>query len=243
MRVFALWIGLLMLACGSSQAQPLRLAANERLAEQWVAATMLRAIYAKAGLQAKVEPLPPARANLETLSGQRDGEVARIAAYGDRNPSLVRVETPYYQLTSQAFWLRVRAASIKDRKDLVHYSVGAIRGVAHSSELTLEHPSVTLTNEPLQMFRMLLGSRFDVALDTGINGKYLIAKNGWQDIESSTDLAKLDLYHYLHPKHAKLAPRLNQIIRQMRESGELDHIRQQAEAELLKTQLDQFSGK
>lgn len=224
------------------QGQTLHLAANERLAEQFVASRMLRVIYAKAGLNLDIEPMPAARANLETVQGQRDGEIARIAAYGERNPTLIRVDLPYYHLTSRAFWMKARNASVASRADLKHYSVGAIRGVAHSMELTEGHPSVTLTKEPMQMFRMLRGGRFDLALDTGINGRYLVSKNRWQDIDFSPDLARLDLYHYLHPRHSALAARLEQAIRQMRSSGELDQARTQAENELLTTQLDQFTG-
>ena len=215
------------LGSSAAQGQALRLAANERLAEQFVASRMLRVIYAKAGLNLEIEPMPAARANLETIQGRRDGEIARIAAYGERNPTLIRVDPPYYQLTSRAFWLKSRNATVKDRTELRHYSVGAIRGVAHSMELTEAHPAVTLTKEPLQMFRMLQSGRFDLALDTGINGRYLVSRNNWQDIESSPDLASFDLYHYLHPKHSALTERLERTIRQMRSSGELDQVRSQ----------------
>lgn len=242
MRV-ALLVGLAwLLATGTVAADPIRLAANERLAEQFVASRMLKNIYAKLDMQVQVEPMPAARSNLEATQGLRDGEVARIAAYGVRNPGLIRVATPYYFLTSRAFWLKPRNATIQSRSDLKHYSVGVIRGVAHSEELTEGHPSLTLTKEPLQMFRMLLAGRFEVALDTGINGNYLQARHGWTAIEQSDDLARLDLYHYLHSRHAALAPKLDKIIRQMRTSGELEALRIQAENELLNTQLDHFTG-
>lgn len=230
------------LGAGTVQAQVLKLAANERLAEQFVASRLLKAIYAQAGLGLQIESMPAARASLETVQGLRDGEVARIAAYGQRNPELIRVATPYYHLTSQAFWMKSRQLAVADRGDLRRYSLGSIRGVAHSTELIKDHPAVTLTKEPLHMFRMLRAGRFDLTLDTGINGQYLIARHHWYDIESSPELARLDLIHYLHPRHAALAPRIDQSIRQLRDRGALERLRSQAEAELLLVDLDTFTG-
>lgn len=221
---------------------PLTLAANEKLAVQWVASRMLKAIYAKAGLELQVVALPATRANLETVGGLRDGEVARIAAYGERNPTLLRVPTPYYYIATTAFSLKSRSAAVRSRADLVHYSVGAIRGVTHAQDITEGHPSVTLTPTAEQLFRMLQSGRFDLALDTRINGEYVVQRGGLRDIEISPDLARHDLFHFLHPRHAARVDAIDAVIRQMRASGELERLRLQAEADLITIALDTFSG-
>lgn len=235
-----------MIAClhlmTAAQSAPLKFAANERLAEQWVAHRMLQGIYAKVGIAIHIEPMPPARANLETIKGLRDGEVARIKAYGERNPTLIRVATPYYYLTTVAYSMKARMASVTQLSDLRHYTIGALRGVAHSQEATEGHPSVTFAQTSEQMFRMLASGRFDVALDTGINGRYLLKRQRSNEIESSKDLAQLELFHYLHPRHAELATKLDLVIRQMQASGELEALRQKAEQALQEISIDGFSG-
>lgn len=236
--LLALWVG-----TAFGQSAPLQLAANERLAEQWVAAQLLQEVYRRAGLSMVIEPLPPARATKETVSGLKDGEVARIRAYGESNPTLDRVEPAIYVLTSNAFSLRSRAAEIHRREDLVHYSLGAIRGVAHSSDLTEGHPATTLTQRADLLFKMLNSRRFDAALDTGINGRYVIKRQGLTDIQVSPDLARYELFHYLHPKHQALAGRIGAVIGQMRASGEMDKLIVKAEADLKQIDLETFTGK
>lgn len=233
---------LVCMARAQSQSAPVQLAANERLAEQWVAAQLLQEVYRQAGLNLVIEPMPPARATKDTLSGAKDGEVARIRAYGENNPTLIRVEPAIYALTSNAFSLRSRSAEIKRRDDLVHYSLGAIRGVAHSNELTEGHPATTLTQRADLLFKMLVSRRFDAALDTGINGRYLIKRQGLADIQVSPDLAQHALYHYLSPKNPEMAIRIGKVITQMRASGEMDKLIAKAEAGLQKIDLETFTG-
>lgn len=50
----------------------------------------------------------------------------------------------------------------------------------------------------------------------------------------SPPLERLPLYHYLHEKHKDLVPKVDEIIRDMAESGELDDLRE----EFIKTLLD-----
>lgn len=235
-----------LLACGAqvvlAERLPVRLAANERLAEQWVAQRVLSEAYARAGLSLQIEAMPPARANIEAVRGLLDGEVARIYAYGERNPTLIRVKTPIYSLTTVAFSVRDRMVGVKKPEDLSRYSVGALRGVAHSDRITQGHSSVTFTQTAEQMFRMLRAGRFDVAMDTGINGRYVIGSKGLDDIVASPDLASLELYHYVHSKHASLAERIDSVLQKMQASGELDGLRKRAETELQYILLERFSG-
>ena len=84
-----------------TSAQEVNLASNEKATEQVIAALILTDIYKNAGLTVKIQPLPGARANAVTLSGEKDGEVARVQAYANKNATLITVEPAYFQLAAQ----------------------------------------------------------------------------------------------------------------------------------------------
>jgi hypothetical protein len=93
----------------------LNLASNEKAVEQVVAVMVLQDIYAKIGLTASVEPLPGMRANKLAVNGQKDGEVARITPYAPRHPPLVRVDPPYYYLTTAVFVKKAKRSKFRPR--------------------------------------------------------------------------------------------------------------------------------
>lgn len=240
-RIF--WSSLFsLLLSANAAAQKVELASNEHLAEQWVASRVLAEIYHRAGIALSINAMPPSRANIETIAGHTGGEVARIRSYGDFNPTLIRVEPAYYYLTSVAFSATSRNAMVRTRDDLVHYSVGVIRGVAHSRDLTENHPATTLVQNAEVMFRMLAAGRFDVAIDTGINGRYMVRKLGLNSLKVSPDLARRELYHYLHPSQRHYVDKISAQIRALAASGELDKLIAKAEREMFEANLEDFSG-
>ncbi len=209
-------------------AQELRLAANEKATEQLVAEILLKEIYKSAGLVAQVEPLPGARANAALLRGEKDGEVARIRAYSERNPSLIRVDPPYYYLTTAVF-ARQGQKPIKDKAELASYRVGTVRGIAHAEAAVAGLSKVEVVSDYEQLFRMLDAGRIDVAIDTGINGRMMIKRLALSRVEQVGELARLDLHTMLHPKHEALAARIGNAIRSMKASGELDKLIERTE--------------
>jgi polar amino acid transport system substrate-binding protein len=195
-----------------------------------VAARLLTDIYRRAGLNLQIDVLPAARASLMALSDKADGELIRIPSYGLTYPQLLRVDPPFYRVTVRAFAQRARAISVQSRDDLKHYSLGSIRGMAYVQELTEHHPALTLTQNPLQLFRMLGAGRIDLAISTTLAAQSAINELGLKDLDSSPDLARFELHHYLHMRRKDLAPRLADTIRRLRDSGELEQLTAQYEA-------------
>jgi len=195
-----------------------------------VAARLLAEIYRRAGLGLQIDVLPAPRASLMTLSDKADGELIRIASYGQTYPQLVRVDPAYYRVSVRAYSLPGRNASVQTRDDLKHYALGSIRGMVYVQELTENHPALTLTQGHLQLFRMLIAGRLDVALCTTLSAQSTIASLGIKEIDVSPDLARFDLHHYLHVRRKELAPRLGDVIRKMKDSGELEQLTTQYEA-------------
>src|ERR1700741_2859848 len=73
-------------------AEPITVTAVGKTGGSGVAARLLADIYRRAGLGLVIEILPAPRASLMTLSDKADGELIRIASYGQTYPQLVRVD-------------------------------------------------------------------------------------------------------------------------------------------------------
>ena len=235
--VTALFIFASALASYPAGADTLQLARNEFAAEQAVAALVLQDIYTRAGLKFTVTPMPGARANSSALAGKVDGEVARVQSYADKNPALIRLDTPYYYLTTVAFARADKKLAIKTRDDLAGLEVGYVRGIVHAEMQTTHLENVTVISAYDRMYEMLQAGRIDVALDTGANGAYMINKLGLTDLQPVGTLAKHDLFHILHSSRRDLVPRIQTAIKQLRDSRQLKNIVRQREEQFLNSDM------
>jgi hypothetical protein len=218
--------------------QPLKFASIEHLAEQEVAAKILCSIYERLGIQISIEPMPGKRAHIECVSGNYDGETARIYSYGNSNPTLMRVPTPYSNLDTTAFALKSKNISIKSKDDLKKYKIVVIRGVQHTFDITKGMHDISLIDDCESMIKFLESDRADVALTNSLNGISVLNKSNRHNIEIVGHLEKLDLYHYINSKYAQLIAKIDTIIQDMDRSGELTRLRSQFENEYLMNQLE-----
>lgn len=209
--------------------EPVKLVFNQNEAVQDVARDVLTTIYRRAGLALTTQALPPARANVVTLAGQTDGEVARIDAYFIKNPSLVKVEPSYHHLVITAFTRKDRQIVIRSREDLKQYRVGIVRGVVFATLATDGVAQREVTDSVEQLFRMLDAGRIDVAVDIGVNGRDLIQKLDLSSVNVAGELGRHGLYNVLTPANAALAPRIGTVIKAMNQSGELKRLISAAE--------------
>jgi ABC-type amino acid transport substrate-binding protein len=221
--------------CSSAMAEDVTLGRNQGLADQWVAAKLITDIGNKAGLTVKVKPLPAARATEMNLSGEIDGEIARIDAYAAKNPSLVQSKPLYYYLVSTAFGKADK--SVKSIADLKKYRVGIIRGVAHAMTVTAGL-KVTEVNGPEQLFSMLNEDKIDIAVSSEIDGNYRLKKMKLADIKPLATLAKFEQGAIFNPAKRQTAEKLGKATAAMKQSGELDKLTAQYEKEFLNNNIE-----
>ncbi len=207
--------------------------ANEKLVEQQVAETLIKQIYKNVKIDATVHPVPPARGNIENLQQNIDGEIARIYPYGEKFPTLVRVEPPYYYLNSTAFCLHPDKIRISSKEDLKKYSVAVIRGVAHSDEATKDHPKKQIVGSGIQLYDLALNGRAEVVVDTGINGRKIINDPKYASIKECGTIAKFDLYNYLNSKSKKFQKIISKEVQRLKDNGELEKMILKAEEQVL----------
>ena len=215
-----------------------RFASIEYLLEQEVAREVIPEIYQGLGMKVEILPLPANRAQYVAVSGQVDGEVMRIWRYGEDNPTMLRVPTPYYYVETMAF---VRADSgiiIREPKDLQPYRVVRVRGVKHTNNVTADLSRVRDVDSTQMMLELLQNNQADVALTNHLDGLIMMKRYHFDNITGMpTHLGHLALYHYLHPKHAKLLPVIDTEFKRLEDASELATIIKAAETRVIERQL------
>jgi polar amino acid transport system substrate-binding protein len=229
----AVLAALTLSATGLAQAQDVHLARNANAADQAVAAMIATDIYKRAGFKAVVQPMPAARATAADLAGEVDGEVGRIQAYADKNTSLLKVDPAYYFLTTTAFVKDGKGIKITSKDDLKKYKVGIIRGVAHTTVATAGHPALEVVGDADQLYKMLEAGRIDVALDSGVNGPFMVKKLGLSGIVEAGTVARLDLFLILNPAKKDLEAKLAGVVSGLKASGELDKMARKYEQDFI----------
>ena len=200
------------------------------LYEQQVGAIILPKIYKKLGIDISITPMPGKRAVLETINGRMDGEIMRIESYGIEYEEVLRIPTPYYYLETMAFFKRGSGIVITSAEDLAKYSVLRVRGVKHTNNITAGLVKVYDYDDTKSMLNALNKYRDNVALTHTEDGLFAIEKYKIEHIDHlKKPLSTLPLYHYVHKKNAHLVDKVDRIIREMQDSGELGKLIESAE--------------
>ncbi len=233
-RLLALSLVMLnILMLPTSHGQQLNFASIVQLSEQQVAGIVLPQIYQKLGKTAIITPLPASRAQQEANSGVKDGEILRIFNYGLETPNVIRVPTPYYNLTTAAFSQLSSEINISKLADLAQYRIGIVRGVQHTKVATRGMPKVYKSNTSEQLFRQLAQGHIDIALTNYRDGIYTMKKLPPQTFKVlHKELAYEPLYHYINKQHANIVTEVDQIIKQLTANGELAKMLKQAEQQV-----------
>lgn len=205
----------------------------EGLAEQAVAAKILPEIYKKIGIDIEIEALPGERAKLVATTGTTDGETLRIFSYGEKNPTMVRVPTPYFSMETTAFAKKSSNISIKSKEDLQKYTIVIVRGVQHTKDITEGFKKVDISNGLEPMMKFLVMGRADIALTNTISGLAVLKKLKLSKIAPVGTLETIDLFHYVHEKNKDIVPKVDEAIQKMKNSGELKQLREKFEKEYL----------
>lgn len=202
----------------------------ENLIEQDVGRIIIPEIYKKLGIDVTITPRPGKRAQKEATSGRADGEIMRIWTYGEENPTTVRVPTPYYYLETMGFVKKGSGVVINTKDDLKKYRLVKVRGVKHTNNISVGVDDVYDSASTELMMRFLNGGRADIALTNTVDGLMALRELEIIDIVPlEKPLAVLELYHYIHQDHIDLVSRVDTVIKNMKESGELEKLIYKAE--------------
>lgn len=214
-------------------AEEYRFVSINNLIEQEIGRIILTEIYKQINIEISTSPRPGKRAEREAITGVSDGEIMRIWSYGDNNPSMIRVPTPYYSLKTMVFTRKDSDIHIRDAKELNQYKVAKVRGVKHTDSITQGIKHTYIFDNTERMMNYLSRGRAHIALTSALDGKVTLERLQIENIiPSKTSLAELNLYHYLHKKNAHLVPIIDDKIQVLKQSGELEKIIKSAEKQV-----------
>lgn len=192
---------------------------------------ILKKAYAGIGYSLIKWNLPVARSLVESNAGRIDGEVHRIKAIEDEFPNLIRVTIPINILEGMAVSCS-KSLPVNGWASLTPYRVGVQTGIRFAEIGTRDLPNVTHMPSQGKLFDMLFSKRLDVVIADRQDAYHqTLRKQGKCIYIHEPPLTSAPLYHYLHKKHAALVPALTKILQNMRDSGEMDRIREQATLE------------
>lgn len=210
----------------AAQGQKLTFSTFEGAPGQDMSALILQEAYASMGIEIEVVRYPGLRSLMSANQGIVDGELSRVRAFQRDYPNLILVPVPVNQLAGTAF-TKIEGLKLSGWESLRGYSIGITRGMKFAERGTAGMPIVQ-ANSHKQLFQLLDKGRIEVAINPLVNGLGIIGQLGLEGIHAlEPPLVQIDLYHYLHQRHADLVPEIADTIRKMEASGRISEIRDQ----------------
>ena len=206
----------------------------ENLPEQEIGERLLKEVYKRAGIEIEVEAMSGVRALEAANSGERDGETLRIWSVGEKFPSLIRVPTPLSALTTQAFAKKDSNITLSSPDELKKFSIVITRGVAHTKDITSDLENVHEVPSEDLLMPFVEAGRAELALTSLENGMVILKNAGITDVVAVENPLKVHpLYHYVNEKNKDLVPKIDAVIKEMTDTGELEKLQKQYAQDIL----------
>lgn len=132
--------------------------------------------------------------------------------------------TPIHTVESSVFSIR-HNIEITDCFALRNYTIGIVRGIKHAELCTQGMNSIQVYPYSSTMFELLAKHKIDMLISSKVNGILMAKKMNLTSIKLfSPPLNRFNVYHYLHTKNKDLVPKINKVLLEMTNSGELEKI-------------------
>lgn len=185
---------------------------------------LVKALFSRIDIDAKVIPLVSARSILNVNQGIDDGVIARTKGIEKKYTNLIRVPGSIVRFKFVAYSLD-KNIEVTDWDSFKDYSVGMIRGWKIYENNVINAKRITKVSGVEQLFNLLLNGRSDLVLYEYHRGtwwnKHLNAKAHL----IGTALAEKDMFIYMHKKHAALVPKIAKVLAAMKADGSYQRIK------------------
>lgn len=187
-------------------------------------------ILEQMGYHFEYKDLPAKRASLASNSGEVDGELTRVHSYSEKFTNLVRVEEVSHRIEFAAYVVSPEL-TFNGWESLKGYNVDCRRGVMlctrNVSRVTRMHEVNTV-------------EQVVVRLKNGYSDAFVQNVEGFESYLKSASFAQLDkekeirkagvmetitAHAFLHKKHQELIPRISELLKEMKRTGEYQRIR------------------
>lgn len=186
-------------------------------------AEFLAEIYNRLGFDVTFLQTPGRRALQLSNTGKTDGEVFRIHSVGNIYKNLVRVPTPLISLTNYAFTLHKKyiVNTVYELNSVPR--IGIVRGVIWAEKMVKGRQGVVFADNNMELARKLLKGSVDVALTNGIAMPAEFEKlNSSYELYTGAPINIIYVYHYLHKSHLGLVGDVDNEIKKMIKSNEIE---------------------
>lgn len=198
-----------------------------------IAAKVVQEAYQRIGIQIQTKTFPAERALFKSNNGDVDGEVCRIQGIESTYPNLMMVPVVVNMFEGVVFTKDI-TFPVTGWDSLKPYKIGIRIGTKFAEQGT-KGMSVESVSDNEQLFLKLDAGRTDVVVASRLEGLEQLTQLQLKGITVlEPPLVTVNLYHYLHKKHAALIPAITKTLQEMEAEGQIQAIREQAIEELLK---------
>jgi len=231
-------IGAMLLMVGAAGAQPrvsLRLARVENIPDQLVGSAILEVVYRRLDIAVEFVDMPAKRALVESSQGHVDGEVQRVLDVGREYPSLLAVQ-PSINYIEPAVFAKRLDFRVTGWGSIAPHSIGIVRGVGSSERGTQGMARVEAVTSLDQLMEFLANDRVEVAVSDQFSGLLAIRRIHLEGMirPLAPVLEHIPLYHFLNERRRDLIPRVGKVIQDMAASGELERLREDFTARMIR---------
>lgn len=178
--------------------------------------------YRRLGVTVVAEPLPPERALQAADHGLTDGDTVRVEGIEAFYPNLVRVPEPVAHVDVTAFTTGL-SFPVQGWESLRPYTVCYMHGLKLHEQGTSGMRRMGSDGQE-NAVRLLRDGQCEVAVLSANAWIMIDTVNAGPMRELEPPIARHQLYHYVHRRHAAIVPRLAEELRKMRQEGVIDAI-------------------
>ena len=221
--VIILLLGLM--ASGLTHAKQMRIASiNHQTPRLAVTQSIMSQIYQRLGHTMAIVNFPPKRSLIEVNNGSVNGELARASLVEAKYPNLIRI--PYAIGTIELVTIQAKNnPPIQQLADLKNRRVGVLRGYVLAEKMSEQLTRETY-NDLAGLFKGLMHGRVDVVFFSRLGAEHFIRKLKLEDklVISEKSFMEIPLYHYLHNRSINIASALQEEMKKMQATGELQEL-------------------
>lgn len=176
-------------------------------------------VFARLGHTVKIYDTPARRGIRSLETGLDDGTLPRNRAIQSRVSNIVIVDEPAV-VREHVVFTRDRDLQTTDWDELRRRRVGFVQGWQVIEQQLADIEGAVRAWNGEQLFRMLNRGRVDVVIFNRLGGLSLIREQGLRDIRIvEPPLQTSPSFIFLHERHAELAVRAADTLRQMKQDG------------------------
>lgn len=180
--------------------------------------------FGRLGFGVTIIDLPGERALDNANQGIEDGDALRIDGLEKHYANLIKVPEPVFTFEFYAYTAGPELAATSWTA-LEPYSVALVTGWKfYENNLTPKTQAVKVARAEL-LFPLLQSKRADVALLDRWQAQWMARKQDIAVKRIEPPFARMPMFLYLNRRHAELAPKLADTLRQLKTEGLIDRVR------------------